>query len=161
VPVVEVPIETVYIEGNKATHFKPFLDSMRVYSIFLKYIVSGISSMLLDLSIFSAIIYFIKPLSPSYYVMISTVAARLVSSLYNYFLNKKLVFAGGGGLSSMARYYLLAVLQMLLSGLLVGLLSHTVPSLVVGFKLFVDSLLFAASFYVQQKWVFRGRAGLK
>jgi putative flippase GtrA len=161
VPVAEIPIETVYIEGNKATYFNPFLDSMRIYAIFLKYIVSGVSSMALDMSVFSAILYLIKPLSISNYVMISTVAARIVSSLYNYFLNKKFVFAGGRGLSSIARYYSLAAFQMLLSGLLVGLLSHAASSLVVGFKLFVDSLLFAASFWVQQKWVFRKTTGFK
>ncbi|MFQ7478723.1 MAG: glycosyltransferase family 2 protein, partial [Streptococcus sp.] len=32
----EVPIETVYLEENKSSHFRPIRDSIRIYSPFLK-----------------------------------------------------------------------------------------------------------------------------
>ena len=33
----EVPIETVYLEENKSSHFRPIRDSIRIYSPFLKF----------------------------------------------------------------------------------------------------------------------------
>jgi glycosyltransferase involved in cell wall biosynthesis len=37
VPMIEIPIETIYIEGNRGSHFKPLRDSARVYSVLLRY----------------------------------------------------------------------------------------------------------------------------
>lgn len=39
IPHVEVPIETVYIEDNKASHFRPVRDSVRIYSLIIKNLV--------------------------------------------------------------------------------------------------------------------------
>jgi glycosyltransferase involved in cell wall biosynthesis len=38
-PPLEVPITTVYIEGNRSSHFKPIRDSLRIYSGLLRYAV--------------------------------------------------------------------------------------------------------------------------
>jgi glycosyltransferase involved in cell wall biosynthesis len=32
-PPIEIPIETVYFDGNKSSHFDPVRDSMRIYSV--------------------------------------------------------------------------------------------------------------------------------
>ena len=32
IQIMEIPIDTIYIEGNKRSHFKPFSDSLRIYS---------------------------------------------------------------------------------------------------------------------------------
>lgn len=37
VSLVEIPIETIYIEGNRSSHFKPVLDSLRVYLVLFRY----------------------------------------------------------------------------------------------------------------------------
>jgi hypothetical protein len=39
---LEVPIATVYLDGNRGSHFRPVLDSMRVYAVLLRY---GFSSL--------------------------------------------------------------------------------------------------------------------
>lgn len=41
VPLVEIPIETIYIEGNRSSHFKPLRDSARVYSVLFRYAFSS------------------------------------------------------------------------------------------------------------------------
>ncbi len=43
-PIREVPIETVYIEENRSSHFNPLLDSVRVYSFFTRFILSSLTS---------------------------------------------------------------------------------------------------------------------
>lgn len=41
-----VPIQTVYLDGNNASHFHPLFDSLRVYSVFARYLppATGTSS---------------------------------------------------------------------------------------------------------------------
>lgn len=38
VPFEIVPIQTVYLEGNVASHFNPLLDSIRIYWVFVRYL---------------------------------------------------------------------------------------------------------------------------
>ena len=33
---VEVPISTVYLDGNRSSHFEPLRDSMRIYRVLLR-----------------------------------------------------------------------------------------------------------------------------
>jgi glycosyltransferase involved in cell wall biosynthesis len=40
--ILEVPIETVYKSGNDSSHFNPFLDSLRIYSVFLRFAASSV-----------------------------------------------------------------------------------------------------------------------
>lgn len=35
IPISECPIETVYIDGNHSSHFRPIIDSYRIYSLLL------------------------------------------------------------------------------------------------------------------------------
>lgn len=86
--------------------------------------------------------------------MIATLAARIVSSGINYFLNKNAIFhAKGSSRESIVRYYLLAAVMVGCSygGVfaLSRLLGHS-----VWLKAVVDGLLFIASFRIQQRWVF-------
>jgi hypothetical protein len=39
-PLACVPIETVYIDGNKSSHFRPLADSVRIYIVFVRFLTS-------------------------------------------------------------------------------------------------------------------------
>jgi glycosyltransferase involved in cell wall biosynthesis len=41
IPLASVPIETVYIDGNKSSHFRPLADSVRVYLVFVRFLASS------------------------------------------------------------------------------------------------------------------------
>lgn len=90
---LEVPIDTVYLNDNKGSHFNPLKDSFEIYKSFFKYIFVAISSFLIDIMFFTV---FIKLLSNTYFleynVAISSILARICSSLYNFMLNKSIVF---------------------------------------------------------------------
>ena len=43
-PFEEVEIETVYIEENQSSHFRPIVDSLRIYGILIKYLLSSVLS---------------------------------------------------------------------------------------------------------------------
>ena len=154
----EVPIATVYIEENKSSHFNPILDSIRIYAVFFKFLFSSMSSAVLDIAMFSLFCALLKDTSvPLGYIMLSTILARVISSLYNFFINYKVVFKGKGNkAAAVVKYYILAVCIMLLSGFFVGSLHSLAPALpefVV--KIPVDCVLFLVSFYVQREIVYR------
>ena len=155
----EVPIETVYIEDNATTHFHPIRDSVKIYLVIFKFILSSLLSFFIDLGLFTAIDFIIgDKLDRWARVMIATAGARVVSSLFNYVMNRNAVFASGAPVSrSMPRYYALCVVQAAASYGLVYLFSNIfvagegITSLI---KAVVDLCLFIVSFQIQRRWVF-------
>ena len=164
----EVPIETVYEDDNSESHFRPVMDSLRIYRFILLYMLSSLSGSLADLVVF----YFARLLlqrgpvnggrmAEAAAVLIATVIARAVSSFLNFNLNNKMVFHGEGRnyYMTMLRYYALAVPQLLVSAGLVALLSRLAGTgasiLTTVIKFVVDVCLFFLSFRIQQTWVFR------
>ena len=158
--IVEVPIETVYINNNSETHFNPIKDSVRIYKVilgtFFRYTLSSLSSFLVDYGVFCTLIYFLGKTSEteSRSIWISTVIARICSSIFNYTINKKVVFRSNRGPSTLVMYFGLCIVQMATSAALVSLLNTTgfIPQ--IG-KIIVDTLLFVISFRVQKLLIFK------
>ena len=88
---------------------------------------------------------------------LSTIFARVFSSIFNFTVNKNLVFQNRGTVRKTAvRYYILCAVQMLCSATLVAwLVGLAGAAWSVPLKLLVDVLLFLISFQIQQNWVFR------
>ena len=91
IPIIEETIKTIYIDNNSESHFNPFKDSARIYKLFIKYIFSAISSFILDILLFALFMH-ILPDDISKKIIVSTICARVISSLYNYLVNAKVVF---------------------------------------------------------------------
>lgn len=157
----EVPIETIYesVEDH-ATHFRPVVDSIRVYRILLgqlfRYLLSSLSSSVIDLILFAVFSAMLKAALPQASIAAATVLARICSASYNYTVNKKLVFKSGQKVSvSSVKYAILAVIQMTLSAALTtggAWLLPVVPVLLI--KICVDVFLFFVSYYVQKRFIF-------
>lgn len=161
IPMGEVKISTVYIEENKSSHFRVVRDSLRIYGLIIKYLLSSVASAVIDVGIFGLLMHFevfrfigFIPMTWS-----AGFVARAVSSLTNYFLNTRVVFSGKLGKKTLIRYYILAVIQISVSCGIVnflkiglGVSSAVLLSLI---KFIVDTLLFFVSFRVQHKWVFK------
>ncbi len=159
VPILEIPIETVYIEENKTSHFNPLRDSMRIYAVFSKFLFSSLSSSAVDILLFSLFCAVLgKVLPPSLYIVVPTVLARIISAVYNYLLNYRIVFKSreGHGMAA-ARYFGLAVVQMICSALLVNLCYGLFHQAEVIIKIFVDIGLFFISFQIQREFVYKNR----
>ncbi|MBO4600672.1 MAG: bifunctional glycosyltransferase family 2/GtrA family protein [Bacilli bacterium] len=154
IPIVEETIETIYINDNSESHFNPLKDSIRIYKLFIKYIFSAISSFALDILLF-AIFMKVLPKDLNNKIVISTIMARVISSLYNYLVNSKLVFKKSKR-SSIIKYFVLVIVQMFASGFIVDALSKHVfsfsPTII---KIIVDSIIFVVNFFIQREWVFK------
>ncbi len=156
ITIEEVPIRTIYYEGNKSTHFRPLQDSLLVYGLFLRFIVASLSSAAIDLGLFALGAFLLKTVMPVYYIVVSTVFARVISSLYNFFVNRQGVFKSESGLAkTMVRYYVLAVVQMSMSAFGVWAVFGILGGSETLIKIVVDTILFLISFQIQREWVFK------
>ncbi len=154
----EHTIETVYIDNNSASHFNAVKDSIRIYSLILKYIFSSACSTVTDLLVFYVMMKLIGGHGSA--VLISTVVARVISSALNYTVNRNVVFNGGKNAgTTVLRYYALAIPVMGCSAGLVSLLKFIFGTelafLTTVIKMIVDVFLFFLTFRIQREWVFR------
>lgn len=149
----QIPIETVYLGENESSHFRPIADSICVFGSILKFATVGIISFFIDYILFTFLLYFVFKIDG---VFLSSLVARVVSSLVNFLLNYNVVFKSSGDkASSLFKYYTLAIVQMLLSsyGTVAG--SLVLSPLVA--KPIVDLVLFFVSYYVQKKFIFNNK----
>ena len=159
IPFDEVSIETVYIEENRSSHFRVVRDSVRIYSLILGYLLSSVAAAVVDALAFFLFksVHFLGVL-PIPLTWSAAILARIISSLTNFLINAKLVFHGKADKGTLARYYILAVVQITVSTALVyfaeRLFSVTAPWLSTLIKAAVDTVLFFLSFRIQHKWVF-------
>ncbi len=119
---------------------------------------SSLSSSVVDIIMFSVFCALFRKVPVAIgYIMLSTILARIISAIYNFLINYKIVFKGKGSKARAAiKYFALAVCIMLLSGGLVTLghgVFSGVPEIVV--KVPVDCLLFLLSFIVQREVVYK------
>ena len=156
IPFAEIPIETVYLEENRSSHYRPLVDSLRILRILMRFMLASGSSLVLDLGAFALLSYLLRGQSLATSVVLSTVLARIISSMYNLSINKLIVFKNQQRFAGVAvRYYLLCGIQMLCSAVLVSIFTGLVGRVwSVPVKLAVDTVLFFASFQIQREWVF-------
>jgi putative flippase GtrA len=164
IPIREVPIRTIYIDDNKSSHFNPFLDSIRIYMIFGKFIFSSVSASMIDMAIFILMCYVLRSadlwkdtfLGHFSYITLSTVCARVISCIFNYTMNLKVVFQSDGTVAkTFPKYVMLAVVQMCLSAFLVGHIHPVLGGPEVLTKIPVDLCLFFLSYFVQREVVYK------
>lgn len=159
IPSREIAIQTIYMEQNQSSHFRPVRDSLRVYGLIIKYAASSLLSCGLDILLFFLFGLFLFPGSGRLNVFLSTALARFLSAAANFSMNHTLVFESRSGMSrTFLRYICLAVPIMLTSWLFVYLLSDVLSIqsalLRTAVKVPVDTVLFLISFRVQRQWVF-------
>lgn len=147
IPYKEISIKTVYIDGNRSTHFHAVRDGLRVFSRVIKYAVSSLFCAAIDYLLYLIFLGFL-PVGWSY------AAARVFSASINYLLNCKLVFGGKPTVSSLVGYGLLASGSLLAGSITTGLLSSLGAGSVAA-KLLIDCCLFALNYIIQKRLVFR------
>ncbi|NMC55663.1 MAG: glycosyltransferase [Eubacteriaceae bacterium] len=161
VDIAEEKIQTIYIDKNDSSHFNPVKDSLFIYfmmlSCFFKFSLSGIISFGVDIGLFTLFssVIFNKLTTISMTIFFSTLFARVISSLFNYMVNKNIVFNNASNMkNSIIKYYILCALQLLASWLLVTLVYNKLNINLTAIKVLIDFALFFISFQIQRRWVF-------
>lgn len=156
----EISIETVYLSNGveHKSHFKTFSDSMRVLGVALTnlnfYLLSSGISAIVDILVFFVLSQIIFDKTNAIFILISTVSARVISSIVNFFLNFKYVFSRGSKLS-IIKYYVLWFFQLGASYGIVMLFGHLIGLNITVTKIVGDLCLALLSYQIQQHWVFK------
>ena len=154
VPMVEVPINTIYFYSNKHSHFRPLFDSARIYRSILAFAGASFVSFLCDYFVFALLTALLAALG-QLGIVAANIIARLVSATLNYTLNRVVVFKSTESVQvTLPRYAMLATSILAINTLAVSLLTGMfhMPPLIA--KLLVESMLFVASWVVQHRAVF-------
>jgi glycosyltransferase involved in cell wall biosynthesis len=152
ISIIEVPIETVYIDQNRASHFNPVLDSIRIYFVLFRFVLSSLSTALLDF------IVFIICSACGLTILMSIIMARLVAGNYNFMINRKVVFRSESNvILSFLKYWLLVILLGSISYLGIETMVNYANFNVLVSKALIESLLFFISFAVQRNLIFFSR----
>jgi glycosyltransferase involved in cell wall biosynthesis len=148
IPMREMPIETVYKDENKSSHFNPLVDSLKIYFVFIRFLIFSILSGLLDFIAFSFAFMLCG------HIFMSESLARIFSGTCNFLLNKELVFKSKRNvLPEAIKYTLLCLVNLIFS---YGLISSLVylGANVYASKMIALIGLFIANFAIQKLLVF-------
>lgn len=149
--VKEIPITTVYIEGNKSSSFRPLWDSLKIYFVLLRFTLIAILSALLDYGIFIFIYFAIHP-----NVALALVGSRTVSTTFNYLNVRRYAFrTPAHHVSTLPKYLLLVCFSGVMSGLLITGFMDWWHWHVVAAKIVAELIMFVVNFLVQRDFIFR------
>jgi glycosyltransferase involved in cell wall biosynthesis len=149
-PVREIPIQTIYIESNRDSHFRPLRDSARIYFVLLRYSIASIVTEMADLAVFATV------MAASSDLIWSNLIGRLVAVWVQFMLLQSFVFRLRGGAGTLAMYLGLVVVSGVISTALQLQIANIVPVPVVA-KVMAEVLVFVFNFLFLRDFVF-GRA---
>lgn len=148
----ETPIQTVYIQNNQSSHFRPLLDSLRVYFVFIRFCALSLLTALLDFVAFSIAFFF------GANILTSMVVARVIAGSFNFLCGKWYIFQSKAGLLPEAIKFSALVF-------LLGSIAYICIDKLVAFgmnvfvsKLIIETGLFLLSFSVQRVFIFKDSA---
>ena len=156
IEIAEVPISTVYIKNNSGSHFNPIKDSIIIYKLFAKYIISSLSSFIVDILLFTLFVKILPEINLKGIteIFLATIIARILSATYNFIINSKVVFKNQNK-NSIIKYFILCIIQMFISAFVVSELFKVLNMDSTLIKVIVDTIIFLINFVIQREWVFK------
>ena len=150
VDINSVHINTVYIDHNKGSHFKPFTDSLKIYAVLLKQVLSSSITATVDLCAFAIFFHFTS------WLFVANAFSRAVAFPVYYYLNRDFVFNRAAlGLHPVPKLIAAIVVSGLVSYALQFGLQQALGWPEVFSKLLVEILVFFVNFVVLRDWVYR------
>ncbi|MDO4568499.1 MAG: glycosyltransferase [Clostridia bacterium] len=155
---VQIPIETVYIDENKGSSYNTWRDTKLILVQILKYCASSVVSTIADYFLYILLCSSLPALPFLEGLHLQTAAvwvvvSRIFSSALNFAINRFAVFRRGSG-SSVAKFALLVVANILVAAFGVNCLV-LIGVRDVAAKVIIDVPLFLLNYYVQNTFIFR------
>ncbi|HKV39433.1 MAG TPA: bifunctional glycosyltransferase family 2/GtrA family protein [Blastocatellia bacterium] len=148
-PIVQVPIQTIYLDNNRSSHFNPIRDSMRIYFLFLRYCGSSLLAFVVDSAVFYPVLF------SSGNLALSQVAGRAASVCVNFFVVRNLVFQSGGSvIKALAKYLTLVAGSGLIAYTMIAFMHARLGLPIAAAKLAAEGLLFLGNFVIQRDLIF-------
>lgn len=118
----------------------------------IKYLFSAGSSFILDNVLFNIFLFFIG--SSVFSIYLCTTLSRIISSIYNYFINSRIVFKNKDK-KTIIGYFILVVVQMFISATLVSLIDKFIGGNTGIIKIIVDIIIFIVNYIIQKEVIFK------
>ncbi len=148
-PIDQLPIRTIYVEGNKSSHFQPVVDSMRIYFVLFRFALLAVLTAGIDNAVFIAAFALTGSIARS------QVAGRLVAMTVNYLGARTSVFHSQQlHAVLLPRYVSLVFCNGFISYLLIEVMHSRIGLSAIKSKLIAEGLLFIANFALQRDFVF-------
>jgi putative flippase GtrA len=147
--IFEQVIQTVYLEGNRSSHFNPLIDSMKIYFVLFRFALASLLAASID-----NVIFFLA-YSSSLNIATSQMTGRVLSATFNYFLVKKVVFYSRKSITkTLPAYFLLVCISGVASYFLIRTIEEYFSVPVITAKIFSEVILFFANFTIQRDFIF-------
>ena len=131
IPMVEIPISTIYIDNNAGSHYHPLLDSLRIGLTLCRYFLTSAAGLLAGLVIFSYFMFCgsFFSLPPWIWIWLGSIVSCAASGLIGFSAHHTDASQSGVDMQREAtRYSAVAALQCVLSGLPLSLLDAVFPT---------------------------------
>lgn len=136
------------MEFNMSTKLEKIIKK---YNTFIKYIGVAILSFLIDIALFTLFNFLLLNK-----IIISTILARIISSFINFLLNHNQVFKSKENKkNTIVKYYLLVIIQMLISAFVVNKLYELININPTIIKIPVEFFLFICNYLIQKFIIFK------
>ena len=134
------------------------MEIINKYKTIITYLVSSLLSFVVDLLAFSIVLYFLKD-KFSESILISSYIARSISSIFNYVVNKKLVFKNNvkKNFKAFIEYFVLVIINITISGTLVTKIYKYIHYNATIIKALVDGLIFIVNYFLQKHVIFKNK----
>ena len=158
IEIKEVDIATIYINNNNSSHFNVLKDSYRVYKEIFKFCAASSVCFLVDYMLYCLGLIFTVSLGKGLSTVVSNVFARIISSILNFTLNKKVVFKRKGNTLKLAASYFILALFILVGNTLVLKMFVEVLNIESKVaKLITELIFFIISWFIQKFLIFKKR----
>ena len=155
VPLCQVPIATIYLDGNKSSHFHTVRDSARVFGNLLKFAGSSLTGFVIDYSLYGLLVWLLGGLGTAVSVPVANVAARVVSAGSNFAINKHFVFKNkDSALVTGLQYFALAACILAGNTVLLSFLVNGLGANKYAAKIVTELTFFTLSWLGQRFWIF-------
>lgn len=144
----EIPIETIYLDQNRSSHFNPLIDSIKIYFVFIRFAAISLISAAIDFALFF-LIYWLKK-----NIFLGVLLGRILSATFNFKLNQHLAFKSENRcLPAALKYTVLASFLGLIAYSLIKFI-HGLGVNVYSSKIIAEIALFILSFTIQRFFIF-------
>ena len=156
--ITEVPIQTIYIDDNASSHFRPIRDSFIIYKNLFKFALASFSGFVIDYVVYAMALWALTFAPTALRLLLANTLARITSSICNYNLNRNLVFHNQEKITQTGTGYFALVIVLFLSDTALLYFFHNLLGVNLYLvKILVGILLFFVSWFIQKQFIFRER----
>jgi putative flippase GtrA len=149
ISVKEMPIKTIYLDSNNSSHFRPIIDSLKIYFVFLRFGFCSLITSFIDYTIFFLSYKFGLNLFQA------LLQSRVISGLFNFVSNKFITFRSHRNLfHQLPKYLTLVIVNLIISYYLITFFTPIFFENILAAKLISELLLFFVSFLVMNFFIF-------